>query len=90
MSIIDWLFGKKKEQESGRTNISINACARCGKRVPEFVSNLSPFTHISGLPFGRCEKCGKIWCYDCAAKDEVGNLVYYKCPRCDAQLKSRL
>lgn len=40
--------------------------------------------------FGRCEKCGKVWCWSCTRRYDHGSYYVHHCPRCDEELSSDL
>jgi hypothetical protein len=62
-------------------------CSGCGKRVPDIFLMGG---HVSGIPFGQCRTCGKVWCYDCDKKEDRGNLIYHKCPNCNETLTTNI
>ncbi len=87
MQFIEWLKEVLKSTPSQDRSFSggysemfkEKCCAGCSKKVPEMFQY---GTFVSGLPFGKCKKCGRIWCYNCDSRRKLGDLIYHECPRC--------
>jgi len=63
-------------------------CAGCS-RVP-LPGLFVPGRTVVGGGFGRCEKCGKVWCWKCTRRYDHGSYYLHACPRCDEELSSDL
>lgn len=78
---------KKEEYAKHKRNALENyyRCWKCKKDASAYAKTIS-FSIVAGnVPFGRCSKCGKLWCRDCI-KDEL----VIKCPDCGGELMSRI
>jgi hypothetical protein len=96
MKFIEWLkkgFTPERPKKSSFSGsyqgfpFNEKSCAGCSKKVPEMFLQGG---FVSGIPFGKCPRCGKIWCYDCDSRHENGNLIYHECPKCYVTLSTWL
>jgi hypothetical protein len=73
------------ERELNKQIRELYCCAGCRADPGKYVL-LSNFAIVAGdVPFGRCEKCRKIWCRKCAKQGLV-----LTCPECGGDLKTKL
>lgn len=86
---IIYVIAQKEETREATTSRVINLrCNKCGRSAPKDI--FIPGRFIAGYAgFGRCTKCGKIWCMNCDAKTGT-DYVYHKCPLCRVTLSNDL
>ena len=74
-------------QHSSRARPTLK-CTGCSREPLPGV--FVPGRVVVGGGFGRCEKCGKVWCSNCARRYDHGTYFLHACPRCDEVLSSDL
>lgn len=64
-------------------------CARCGAKPDPSIYR--PGVMIMGGDFGKCPKCGRVYCGNCKTiqwLDKSQTVWMAFCPRCEAKLKA--